>query len=324
MVIRFSSIGDIVLTTPVVRALQQQLGAEVHYLTKKAFAPILQPNPYISKIHVLQEDFGAMMDQLRAEGFDYIVDLHHNLRTRRIRLGLPVPAAGFAKLNFEKWLLVRVGINRLPDLHIVDRYMSAAAELGVKLDHDGLDFFIPPDGHVNVHQMLGIQESKFVSIVTGAAHHTKCLTSYQISQICDQLHFPIVLLGGKDEAEKAATIIKGTNNTQVYNACGQFDIMGSASVLAQSASILTHDTGLMHIAAALKKPQVVVWGNTIPEFGMYPFYGSHHIRWISFEQDALTCRPCSKLGYDVCPKSHFRCIMDHDLNHIAEAVLSLM
>lgn len=264
-----------------------------------------------------------MMNELKEEKFDFIVDLHHNLRTRRIRLGLPVPAAGFSKLNFEKWLLVRLGINRLPDLHIVDRYMTAAMEVGVKPDQEGLDFFIPPESEVDVTKRLGLEGQRFISIVTGAAHHTKCLTPYQISQVCDNLDLPVILLGGKDEMQKGDEIIRGTRHRHVFNACGKLDILGSASVLRQSSSILSHDTGLMHIAAALRKPQVVVWGNTVPEFGMYPYYGAQHVRWISFEQDTLSCRPCSKLGHDVCPKGHFKCMMDHDPAKIAAAVMSL-
>lgn len=324
LVIRFSSIGDIVLTTPVLRVLHMQLGAEVHFLTKAAFAPIVSVNPHVTRVITLGEDFGSMLGELREQQYDHVLDLHHNLRTQRIRLALHRPFTAFSKLNFEKWLLTRFGINRLPDQHIVERYLAAASSLNIRNDGEGLDFFIPRDQQVDTSALWALQPDHYVSIVIGAAHQTKCLTVSQIAGICDQLHLPVILLGGKAEAEKAQAIQEKTNNSQVINACGQLNILQSASVLDQSGPIITHDTGLMHIAAALRKPQVVVWGNTIPGFGMYPYYGSHPVQWINIESNNLKCRPCSKLGHDICPKGHFKCILNHDPAHIASSALSLI
>jgi len=324
LVIRFSSIGDIVLTTPIVRALHLQLGAEVHFLTKPVFASILLANPHVTKVITLLEDYAYMIRMLKDEQYDYIIDLHHNLRTQRIKLSLRRPSASFPKLNFEKWLLVRFGINRLPDIHIVDRYFAAASKLGISHDGLGLDFFIPVEKKINVIEKFGIFPGQYASIVIGAAHATKCLTANQIAMLCDTLEMPVVLLGGTHELTKAEWIIKISKSGNIKNACGGFDILQSASILEQSCTIINHDTGLMHIAAALKKPQVVIWGNTIPAFGMYPYYGSDDIKWISFEQKDLKCRPCTKLGFEKCPKGHFKCILDHDVNQIADAAISLI
>jgi ADP-heptose:LPS heptosyltransferase len=322
LVIRFSSIGDIVLTTPVIRALHQQLDADVHYLTKSSFASIIQSNPHVAKVITLSDNIQETIRELQAEQYDHIIDLHHNLRTKRIKMALGRPSSSFYKLNFEKWLRVRFGINTLPDLHIVDRYIATTVGLGVKKDAEGLDFFIPQHKKVDVQKELDVTPVQYVSIVIGAAHLTKCLTTEQIIRLCHLLKMPVVLLGGKDESVRAQHIVESMPE-RIKNACGGFDILQSASILQQSASIITHDTGLMHIAAALKKPQVVIWGNTIPQFGMYPYYGQENIPWISFEQKELSCRPCSKLGFEQCPKGHFRCILDHDLQKIAEAALSL-
>lgn len=323
LVIRFSSIGDIVLTTPVIRALKQQLNAEVHFLTKESYAPIVQYNPYITRIITLSEDFNQMMDGLRKEHYDFIVDLHHNLRTSRIKWALQRPSASFYKLNFEKWLLVQFHVNRLPGKHIVDRYMEAAAELGIKKDREGLDFFIPEDKRVNIQQKFGCKAGEYVAIVTGAAHQTKCLTTEQLAAICDKLDRSVILLGGKGEWDKAEKIITFSKNKSVKNACSQLDILESGSVLQQAGSIISHDTGMMHIAAALRKPQVVIWGNTVPEFGMYPYYGDEPVRWISFERE-LSCRPCTKLGFEKCPKGHFKCMLDHNLDELTAAAISLI
>ncbi len=324
LVIRFSSIGDIVLTTPIVRALHLQLGAEVHFLTKPVFVSIVLENTHVAKVITLSEDYESMIRMLKNEQYDYIIDLHHNLRTQRIKLSLRRSSSSFPKLNFEKWLLVNFGINRLPDIHIVDRYFAAASKLGITNDGKGLDLFIPMEKKVDVVEQFGIHPGQYASIVIGAAHATKCLTANQIATLCDQLDMPVVLLGGTHELTKAEWIIKMSKSGNIKNACGGFDILQSASILEQSSTIITHDTGLMHIAAALKKPQVVIWGNTIPQFGMYPYYGSENIKWISFEQLGLKCRPCTKLGFEKCPKGHFKCILDHDLSQIVQATFSLI
>lgn len=323
LVIRFSSIGDIVLTTPVLRALHQQIGAEVHYLTKPSFALLLSTNRNIKKIYTLEENFDNMISRLRAENYDHIIDLHHNLRTRRIIYALKRPAHSFHKLNFEKWLMVNFKMNRLSERHIVDRYMDTVKFLDVKNDGGGLDFFIPAEKRLSVFEKFSIQPFRYASIVIGATYNTKCLTADQISSLCALLDMPVILLGGQQEAEKAEEIIRKSKMKMIVSACGIFDLFQSASILDQSATIITHDTGLMHIAAALRKPQVVIWGNTIPEFGMYPYYGNQNIEWTSFEQN-LKCRPCSKLGFDKCPKGHFKCILDHDLSLIAFAAKKII
>ncbi len=322
LVIRFSSIGDIVLTTPVVRALHQQLGAEVHFLTKAAFAPILHHNPHVSRVISLAEDFDRMISDLKEQHYDHIIDLHHNVRSKRIKLSLRRPSTSFHKLNFKKWLLVQTGINRLPDVHIVDRYLATGASLGLMSDGKGLDFFIPPASEIDTKAVFGIDSGSFVAIVIGAAHQTKCLTASQISELCNLIKRPVILLGGKEENLKAEEILANTTSLAIRNACGKFDLLQSASMVKQSGLVITHDTGLMHIASAMNKPQIVVWGNTIPAFGMYPYYGDGKTRWTSIEQKDLPCRPCSKIGFPQCPKGHFKCILEHDMDLIAKEAAS--
>lgn len=312
------------MTTPVIRAIREQTGAEVHFLTKAQFAPIVRSNKHVGKVFTLSDDFSQTVAALKAEQYDHIVDLHNNIRTKRLKLALGISSASFHKLNFEKWLLVRFGINRLPNIHIVDRYLDAAKSLGAVKDSKGLDFFIPTDKEVEVQIVLGVNPNEYIAIVIGAAHNTKCLTAEQIAKLCDELNHPVVLMGGPGELTKAEEIQQMSASKQIKNACSEFDILQSASILQQSAVLISHDTGLMHIAAALKKPQVVIWGNTIPQFGMYPYYGAEKIRWESFEQTNLKCRPCSKIGFAECPKGHFKCILQHNVKEIAAAALSLM
>jgi ADP-heptose:LPS heptosyltransferase len=325
LIIRFSSIGDIVLTTPVTRCLKMQLGVEVHYLTKRAFCTILESNPYIDKVFAIEKKVGEVLPELRQEKYDAIVDLHRNIRSLKVKWGLwGVRSYSFDKLNWEKWLMVRFKINRLPDIHIVDRYLAAAAPLGIENDGKGLDYFIPPHEEVTVAGFFSdhlpaqpdlqspessIQPPPFLVFVIGAAHATKRLPADKIIAICKSLALPVVLLGGSGEAE-TGEVIAGNAGPHVINACGKLRLHQSASLVRQAQWVITHDTGLMHIAAAFGKEIISVWGNTIPEFGMHPYYPEGVDRNHTMQIDDLPCRPCSKIGFRKCPRGHFRCMRD--------------
>ncbi len=320
MVLRFSSIGDIVLSSPVVRCLKRQINAEVHFLTKRQYEPILNPNPYIDRVFSFQKRVREVLPALKKEQYDWVIDLHHNLRSQRVKLSLYRPSRSFDKLNFEKWLLVNFKLNWLPGQSIVHRYMDTLGHLGVEYDGQGLDFFIPQDQEVNPAQLSpGLVPEGYVAFVIGATHATKRLPAAKIIEICRQLQTPVVLLGGSAEAE-AGRRIASTAGAHVINLCGVLSLHQSASVVKQAAKVATHDTGLMHIAAALRKDIVSIWGNTVPEFGMYPFYPDGMNRSTIIEMQDLPCRPCSKIGYKRCPKKHFRCMNALDIVQICSAL----
>jgi ADP-heptose:LPS heptosyltransferase len=318
LVVRFSSIGDIVLTTPVVRCLRQQLNCEVHYLTKQSYANILQPNPYIHKVWTIQKKVNEVTTALKAEQFDYIIDLHKNLRSWQLRLALHTTTYSFDKINREKWLMTQFKIDRLPDLHIVDRYLETVKALGVKNDGKGLDYFIPEKEEVDVAERFGVSE-KYTAFAIGAAHATKRLPTEKIIAICQQLDSPTLLLGGLAEQIIGEQIV-AQSGQHTINTCGAFNLHQSASIVRQATTVITHDTGMMHIAAAFQKRIVSVWGNTIPEFGMYAYYGNSLDQNTSIEVSNLACRPCSKIGYSDCPKGHFRCMEEQDVGHILREV----
>ncbi len=318
LIIRFSSIGDIVLTTPVIRCLKKQLHAEIHFITKKAYRDVLIHNPYIDKLHLLEDDLADNIAALKKENFDFIIDLHHNLRSLRIRKALPKKAYAFNKLNLKKWLLVNLKIDRMPGVHIVDRYMDTVKNLGVVNDGMGLDYFIHEDERVPLNSLPESHRQGFIGIAMGAQHATKRLPAKKILELCRQIGKPVILLGGPEDAALAEEIVAGTGS-RVYNACGKYKLNQSASLVQQAEKIISHDTGLMHIAAAYKKDIVSVWGNTVPEFGMYPYLpGASLIA----EVKGLSCRPCSKIGYEKCPKGHFNCMNRQDLTGIAHYVNS--
>lgn len=309
LVIRFSSIGDIVLTTPVIRCLKQQIqNVEIHFYTKKSFSSIAESNPYIDRVHVLPEK-GLIADSLKGLRFDHIVDLHCSLRSRIVRNKLSGKSFGFPKLNFRKFLLVKFGINTLPDVHIVDRYFEAVDELGVKNDNQGLDFFIPPQDKIAPEALPQTHRTGYTALVTGATYATKRLPLHKLAELAASIEGPVVVLGGKTDIEAGEYLEKAFSEKapgKIFNACGKFNLNQSASLLQQANVVFSHDTGLMHIAAALKKPVVSIWGNTVPEFGMYPYKTEFKV----IENKGLSCRPCSKLGYNHCPKGHFKCMED--------------
>ena len=165
LIIRFSSIGDLVLTTPVIRVIKTQLeDAEVHFCTKKQYHSILEANPYIDKFHFLTDDLNELAKSLKEEQFDFVVDLHNNLRTRLLKSKLKKPSGTFPKLNWEKWLVVNLKVNKLPNIHIVDRYMEAAKSLGVKPDTLGLDYFIPEKDQIEDDWLPKTHRGDFVGL----------------------------------------------------------------------------------------------------------------------------------------------------------------
>lgn len=322
LIIRFSSIGDIVLTTPVIRCIKQQLpNAEVHFLTKESFASILQGNPNIYQVHFLRNSIKSTVSRLKMVQFDYIIDLHKNQRTFAIKRAMSVKSFSFEKLNIQKWLMVNFKVNKLPDVHIVDRYLATVAKLGVVDDGGGLDYYVPPAQYVSVGDLPDTHHAGYVALVIGAKHATKRYPDDLLIALCNQLNHPIVLLGGPEDKETSDAIMAGSTNSVIWNACGAYNLHGSASLVKQARVVVSNDTGLMHFAAAFQKPIVSIWGNTIPAFGMYPYYGKNSsMKPVIMETKGLSCRPCSKIGYDKCPKGHFKCMREISPTEIAAQV----
>lgn len=312
LIIRFSSIGDIVLTTPVLRCIKEKKPAiEIHYLTKSSFKGILEHNPYITKIHTIEKEVKEVVEELKKENFNLIIDLHNNIRSMQVKRALGKTSSSFKKLNFKKWLLVSFKINKMPPVHIVDRYLKTVEQLGIKNDGKGLDYFIPLQDEVSLTSLPPSHQNGYVGFVIGAKHFTKQLPIEKIIAICKKIDQPIILLGGKEDVQRANEIENAVGFT-IYNACGKYNLNQSASLIKQAAKIITHDTGLMHIAAAFKKEIISVWGNTVPAFGFTPYLSDPKSKIV--EVNNLSCRPCSKIGFDKCPKGHFKCMMMIDEN----------
>jgi len=329
LIIRFSSIGDIVLTTPVVRCLKQQRkDIEVHYLTKYSFNAVVRNNPYIDKIHYLNDSLEEAVQELKNEKYDYVIDLHNNLRTMRVKKALRVKSWSYPKLNMKKWLLTNFKFNIMPDQSIVERYFETVRELDVKNDCQGLDYFIDQEFRLKNTDIPMSHWNGYIACVIGGSYATKQLPVSQWRKFCELVPYPVILLGSQDDRAMGQEIAE-LNPIKIYNSCGKFKLNESAELVQISRMVVTNDTGLMHIAAAFKKPVISLWGNTMPDMGMFPYYGYNNLkeraepRSVIFENRHLGCRPCSKLGFAECPKKHFNCMMSLDMQAVADKVKEL-
>ncbi|TMI91635.1 MAG: glycosyltransferase family 9 protein, partial [Bacteroidetes bacterium] len=201
-----------------------------------------------------------------------------------------------------------------------------------KNDGAGLDYFISERDETRKNDIPASHHAGYVGIVIGAAHNTKKYPVHKLKELCGQLEHPVILLGGKEDRQNGDEIAS-VDPVKIYNACGKFSINESADLVRKSKLIVSNDTGLMHIAAAFKKPVISLWGNTVPSFGMYPYYGENYIRastqsrgtsqerpYDILQVNKLRCRPCTKIGYDKCPLGHFKCMEEIEVRQVLDAI----
>jgi ADP-heptose:LPS heptosyltransferase len=198
-----------------------------------------------------------------------------------------------------------------------------------------LDYFIPAKDETKKEDIPASHLAGFIGIVIGAAHNTKKYPVHKLKELCARLDHPVILLGGKEDWQNGDEI-SGVDPVKIYNACGKFSINESADLVRRSKLIVSNDTGLMHIAAAFKKPIISLWGNTVPSFGMYPYYGENYLQGYNttiasrpgttrspydiLQVNKLKCRPCTKIGYDKCPRGHFKCMEKIEVDQVLKAI----
>lgn len=323
LVIRFSSIGDIVLTTPVIRCMKQQItDVEVHFLTKEQYVSLVNANPYIDKVFAWNDQSKSLLKELRKERYDFIVDLHKNIRTKRVKYYLRKKSTAFPKLNIKKWILVNFKKDFLPDVHIVDRYFEAVKKLGINNDNKGLDFFIQTDNKTFDKRFKSIE--KYLVYAIGGQFNTKKMPATKMVEFLKDLPLKVVLIGGKEDREEGDKVVALLQGQNIENTCGEFSIHESAKIVQGAEVLITHDTGMMHIGAAFDVPIVSIWGNTVPAFGMYPYRPQAPESYSIHEVNNLDCRPCSKIGFATCPKGHFKCMMQQDTAAIHQQILTFL
>lgn len=321
LIIRFSSIGDIVWTTPVIRAVKEQLpNVELHFAVKSVFKDVVKANPYIDKLHLLTNDnLNQLIDTWKAEQFDYVIDLHKNLRTTKIKWKLKAKTFTYTKLSLQRFFFTRFQWKVMPDWHIVDRYMKTVEPLGIKNDGKGLDYFFLPEDEIATADLPASLQNGFDVFVIGGSAFTKLLPFNKMTELCDKIARPVVLVGGKEDIEtgdlledhyrQKAIANPDKNIPAVINYSGKLTISQSAWLVKKAGRVFGHDTGLTHIGAAFHETVYSIWGTTSP-LGFRPYCKNP----VVFENNNLNCRPCSKAGRDSCPKEHFKCMKEVEFN----------
>ena len=319
LIIRLSSIGDIVLTSPAIRCLAEQTEHEIHYLTKEQNISLLEYNPHIKKVIAFKGNIKETAKMLKTEKYDYIIDLHHNLRSTALKAKLHIPSSYLRKLDFKKWLYVTFKINLLPKKHVVDRNIETLKRFKVKNDNKGLDFFLSNE---ILPETIALPDKYFVFAI-GTQHFTKTIPADYITKIIKSVNniYPVLLIGGNKEIETGKQIVSACEN--VFNYVGELSLQQSATLINKSEFVFSGDTGMMHIAAALKKNLISLWGSTSPELGISPYFpagfkGINHF----LERKDLKCHPCSKIGRRRCPRKHFNCVKytDAQISEIKEII----
>ncbi|MEO6455871.1 MAG: glycosyltransferase family 9 protein [Ginsengibacter sp.] len=330
LIIRFSSIGDIVLASPVMRCLKKQVpSSEIHFLTKLSFKMVTASNPYIDKFFYYDTELDKVIDELQKENFDYVIDLHNNFRSNKVKRSLKKKSFTIDKLTIEKFFLTKLHLNFMPGKHITKRSLETVKSFGVKDDGLGLDYFIPDTDRVPEKDLPFSHLAGYIAIVIGASYKTKKLPVHKLKELCSKIRFPVILIGGKQDFEEGK-MVSGTDPIKIYNACGKFNLNQSADLARRSMLVISNDTGLQYIASAFKKPTLAIWGSTSPKLDVEPFYGDEFVKkykhkiYENIIVPGLWCQPCSKYGRKKCPLGHFNCMEKQDVDLIVKKVEELL
>ena len=303
LIIRLSSLGDILLTTPLVRAINTQFpDIKIDMLIREEYSDVIRLNPYIKGKFFFKKDEiqnKALIEQLRNNSYEVVIDLQNNLRSKKVISSLKIKNVKFPKRSLDKFLLVNFKINKLKEApQIPVRYSNTIK--GLKLDERGLDLFTDKSANI-----LIIGKNNLIGFCPGARHFTKrWLKEYfvELGNKLEQCGYTIVLLGGqidKDICEEMKTEIDGA-----INLSNDDDLLQTAADMKLCKAVVCNDSGLMHTASAVGTKVIAIFGSTVKEFGFTPYNCDNLI----LENNSLTCRPCSHIGRGNCPKKHFDCM----------------
>jgi lipopolysaccharide heptosyltransferase II len=331
LIIRLSSIGDIILTTPLLRSIKRTYpDASITYITKKQYAGLLADSPYINELIPFDQSEGfrglqKIKRRLKSQHFDACLDIHKNWRSRFLRLGL---GAGlittYPKYIIRRTLLVRFKINLYRHIKPVYlRYFEAARKLGVQYDGEGSEIHCPEAATEKASGILSGLGYKFdrplVVICPGATYfNKKWLSGGFVStarHLIDERSAFVIIHGGRDDIDQCESIVKEIG-PGAFSLAGTLNLPETAALLKLSTLVIANDSGLLHLAQSQKRPVVGIYGPTTRELGFFPMEKNSTV-----VETSLPCRPCTPKGLNYCPKGHFRCMKDISAEMVIEAAL---
>ncbi|MEW6510803.1 MAG: lipopolysaccharide heptosyltransferase II [Bacteroidota bacterium] len=341
LIIRLSSVGDVVLSSPLVRALRGRFpSCQIDYCVKSAYADLVRHSPHLS--HVIEfPDHGGLADLLRlrsriaSAGYDLIIDIHDSIRSRLLCAGSR-RVVRVNKRKFARMLLVRFKVDVYDRFGgapgVAERYLETVRPFGVLNDRKGLDLFIPGEARASVDSLLAeehlLKGTPCIGICPSAKHGNKMWPAERFAAaagaLASQLGAAILLFGGETDRARcdhiALLIQREFTGPQVINLAGWSSLIETAAALERCRVVLTNDTGLMHIAAARGVKLVAMFGPTVRRFGFFPPEATSRV----VEQQNLSCRPCTHIGLPRCPKRHFRCMKDTSVETVVAAAAGLL
>jgi heptosyltransferase-2 len=325
LIIRLSSIGDIILTTPLIRAIRNNYpNAIVDYLAVDKFSEATEANPHINKLIKYSKswtysDIKQVKNEIisRQGKYDFIIDLQNNPRSRIFAFGLSDKIFRIPKRRLHKLCLVNFKRSPFETISIVDNYFKCLKYFGIK--NDGLGCEVFPDDNFTLPTL---DNKALVCVAPGAQHFTKKYPADKyvaaINALGKEIDCQFILLGGKGDFDLCESI-RSEVESECINLAGITNIRKSAAVLSKSSLLICNDTGTMHLSAAVKTPIVAIFGSTVQELGFAPHGSVYRI----IETDE-PCRPCSHIGRANCPKSHFNCMNKISPNAIVRAALEII
>jgi heptosyltransferase-2 len=324
LVVRLSSLGDVLLTTPVFESLRAAWpGARLSVLTKAAFAPVFLHNPNVDEVLMFEErGLWGWAAEIRRRRFDVFVDLHD---TPRSRLWGWLSGAGrsvrYDKRTFARRRLVRTK-EAAPSLsgRVVDRYLEALAPLGVRSAGRIPRVHLSPREELSPALSSRLGTGPFIAVAPGAAHATKRWPPERFAAAAGKLgSFTVLILGAPGDRVAAAAVAAALSGPSL-NLAGETSLRETFLLLSRCRLLLTNDSGAMHAAAALGVPVAAVFGPTVEAFGFFPSGD----RTAVVQVEGLACRPCHLHGAEACPLGHFRCMLDLPAERVAEAARKLL
>jgi len=326
LVIRFSAIGDIILTTPVIRALKKQYpNAEIHYLTKKRHVDLVKYNPYLNRVITFDPEHTSLYSlivQLRQQQYDWVIDLHKNLRSTMIRTFLSAKrTTTYTKGYWRRFLLIQFKYQSAkPYSHVIDKYFSRIKKYGVNNDQQGTEVFYPRELKEGIKKLFSLSGNEIVAICPGASYFTKRWTKDGFEEVGRALikeGKKVVCLGAESEKELCEGIAHAIGARSL---AGKLNLLEAAYVLQSSSLAITNDSGLLHLAESQNTPVVAIFGSTVEELGFF----SSLKESVIVQNKEINCRPCHGKGKNKCPKSHFNCMKKNDKKQVLSEVFRIL